>query len=187
MDGSWQNFDTTPSSWRPIEKQNISPFEWFSNVWAALEFTLAEWLQRGYITRFFLIVGILLIPVAAMRIWRWYRKKRKVRRPQQEETVQIDELPLPGNDSAFLAIIERLQKVGIPRHDWESLSHWIQRLDRHLPPQTTATLVPLLRLHYRSRFDPVGLSPEEQTAFQASVQNWLQQLPQAPRQNPNTQ
>ena len=185
VDGAWQNFDTTPPSWRPIEKQKISPFEWFSNVWAAIEFTLAEWLQRGYITRFFLIVGILLIPVAAIRIWRWYRKKRKIRRPQPEETAHADDVPLPGNDSAFLAVIERLQQVGIPRHDWESLSHWIQRLDRHLPSQTAAALVPLLRLHYRARFDPVGLSPEEQAAFQTSVHDWLRQLSQAPRQNPN--
>ncbi len=177
LNGRWQNLDTTPPSWRPIERQDIASLEWVSNLWASIEFTLAEWWQRGYILRVILIVAIALSPVFAVRIWRWYREKRKVRRPQTTEETRQEVLHRAGDDSAFFAIIDHLQKTGIPRHEWEPLSLWIQRLSRHLPSQAAAALPPLLQLHYRYRFDPAGLSAEELAQFQASVRHWLQQTP----------
>lgn len=173
LDGVWQNFDTTPPTWSSIEAQGASPFEWLSNIRASIEFTLAEWQQEDYILQFFTILGVLLIPVVCVLVWRWYRKKRKVRPPKQEEEVIEEERPLPGEDSAFYAIIKHLQQTGIERHDGEPLSRWIQRLERHIPSYAQAGLFPLLRLHYRYRFDPAGLAPEEQARFRSSVQDWL--------------
>lgn len=177
LNGTWQNFDTTPPVWRLMEAENASPFEWLSSIWATLVFTLSDWQQRGIISRFFLILGLLLLPAGLVLVWRWYRKKRKIRRPKQEEKIIEEEIILPGDDSAFYAIIEHLQKSGIERHDGEPLSLWIQRLGRHLPVQSAVALSPLLQLHYRYRFDPHGLSPEELSRFQASVRDWLHHSP----------
>jgi hypothetical protein len=176
LNGVWQNFDTTPPTWTSIEAQGASLFEWLSNLRASIEFTLAEWQQQGYILQFFTILGVLLIPVVVVLVWRWYRKKRKIRPPKQEEAVIEAEMPLPGEDSAFYAVIKHLQQTGIERRDGEPLSLWIQRLERHIPAQAQAGLFPLLHLHYRYRFDPDGLSAEEQAWFQSSVQDWLRHV-----------
>lgn len=174
VNDSWQNLDTTPPSWRPIEQQDIASAEWASTLWASIEFTLSEWVQRGYVLRVFLIIGLLCLPVLSVRIWRWYRQKRKVRRPLIAGEIAEEVRNQAGADSAFFAIIAYLHTFGIPRHEWEPLSRWLERLNRHLPPQAATALPPLLRIHYRYRFDPDGLSAEERAQFQVAVRNWLE-------------
>lgn len=179
LGGRWQNLDTTPPSWRPIERQNIaSSFEWASEIWASVEFTFGEWWQRGYILRALLIVALALSPIMAVRLWRWYRRTRKVRRARPTGRAADAAAQQAGRDSAFFAIIEYLRGIGIPRHDGEPLSAWIQRLRRHLPPQAAAALPRLLHLHYQARFDPAGLSEDQRAAFQHSVTDWLRQVSQ---------
>jgi hypothetical protein len=54
------------------------------------------------------------------------------------------------------------------------LSHWLVRIGRERAEINVAQLQDLLRLHYRYRFDPLGLSAQERSAFAEDVQRWLQ-------------
>ena len=46
LNGAWQDFDTTPSSWRQIEDQAVSPFGFLSDLWSRWMFALSEWRER---------------------------------------------------------------------------------------------------------------------------------------------
>ena len=64
---------------------------------------------------------------------------------------------IPGLDSEFFAVLERLTAAHGPRLAHETPAAWLRRLAL---PATTA-LIEANRLHQRLRFDPSGLSEAE--------------------------
>jgi hypothetical protein len=79
---------------------------------------------------------------------------------------------LPGQDSEFYEVEKRLAALGLERRDEETLSAWIGRI-RSVGATDVALLEPALRLHYRLRFDPEGISPSERDSLRDQVQAWL--------------
>jgi hypothetical protein len=67
----------------------------------------------------------------------------------------------PGLDSELYLIERKLAEQGILRRANEPLSDWLERATREttLAPMKES-LRELLQLHYRCRFDPLGLDPE---------------------------
>lgn len=173
LDGAWRDIDTTPASWRSFQEQFASPFVWLSNLWARIRFALSElrWGQRQGGNEPYLI-GALVVLLLLLG-WRLYQRRR--RRPVAElpvETVEIAALR-QGIDSAFYDIERRLREAGFVRHDWETLSAWMQRIMRQSAPPPLDALLPLLELHYRYRFDPAGISAEEIARLREAAQAWL--------------
>ena len=79
-----------------------------------------------------------------------------------------------GTDSAFYAVEKRLNEPGLVRRPWETLAGWIKRVEHIRPPVlSTEGLSPILNLHYRLRFDPRGITEEEEAALESGVQAWL--------------
>ncbi len=178
LNGRWQNFDTTPSSWRAYEEARTNALlQWLKDAWADITFAFSEWRWRqnegGSEPYLFGLLGILVI----ILVWRLYRQRRTkvVSFPQGAERQQ--EILLPGLDSAFYLIEKRLQETGLVRRDWEPLALWLQRINTHTSPQLFQELAPILALHYQYRFDPHGLSAAEKTSLQQAVQAWLELHP----------
>ena len=83
----------------------------------------------------------------------------------------------PGLDSEFYQLERRLAVRGLARLDGEALGDWLKRglKDPGLAGMGE-TLQTLLRLHYRYRFDPEGLSRVEREQLRQEARVCLEQV-----------
>ena len=175
VDGRWRDFDTTPAGWMEFEDQNASFFEKLSNLWARIRFTFSEWRWRqredGDSEPY--LIGALLVLMVIL-VWRLYKRRRKLAPQTKGEELSTEKSFVPGLDSAFYDIEHRLQEQGLLRHEWEPLSLWLKRIAENPLAPSLRELPPLLELHYRYRFDPQGLSEQEQQELQNAARAWLE-------------
>ncbi len=78
-----------------------------------------------------------------------------------------------GADSEFYLIEHRLAERGWARRAHETAGDWLKRL-RAEAPVDAVTLGEIVELHYRYRFDPPGLTPEERLRLKQAATNWLE-------------
>jgi transglutaminase-like putative cysteine protease len=175
LDGAWQDFDTTPVSWRGIEAEAVSRWEPIADIWSwcVFKFSQWRWSEGGGIGKY---LWWFLLPLALLLFWRLYSRKKVTRlRPEQEP---IREEEKPGATSEFYLIEKKMGDLGFLRYPWETLSMWIERVEEseHVSI-STESLRFILNLHYRYRFDPEGISQAERSALKSGVQSWLEQHP----------
>jgi hypothetical protein len=86
-----------------------------------------------------------------------------------------------GDDSEFYRVERRLSELGFARAPGEPLARWLEAVAATAPPVVaTGPLRALLALHYRYRFDPVGLAGAERQRLRAEAEAWLIAHPPAP-------
>ncbi len=175
MDGAWHDFDTTPPSWGSVEAENASAWEPISDLWSWAMFKFSEWRWREREGGMAKHILWLLIPLIFELARRFFFKKR-VRRLKtgQKKTGRVE--VMSGIDSEFYMVEKRLTELGYMRHPWEPLSRWIKRIEEAQPSSvSTESLQSILNLHYRYRFDPMGITPDEKVALESNVLSWLGQ------------
>ena len=176
VDGAWQNFDTTPGSWVAVEQEAAPWWEQFYDVWSWGAFQVSKWKwskREGGLSEY---LGWLLIPLFALLAWRLYSIQRVDRLGSDAQRNGVPR-PLVGEDSEFSRVERRLHELGLSRHPWEPIARWVQRIQTGQPwLAATDSLQGIVRLHYRYRFDPNGLSTAERESLKARVQEWLEQL-----------
>jgi predicted RNA-binding Zn ribbon-like protein len=80
----------------------------------------------------------------------------------------------PGLDSEFYQVERRLAEGGATRHPGEPLSAWLVRASADPAlAEVRDRLRELLRLHYRYRFDPEGLAPDDREALRRETGDCL--------------
>ncbi len=172
LDGAWHDFDTTPGSWREVEETAARKWGGIPDVWSWLVYTFSKyrWSEgKGSTARY---VGWLLVPLVTLLAWRVYRKKRVSRAEKNQEHSEAEERS--GADSEFYLVAERLNEFGFGRDPGETLSDLIERIEESRPQSiATEPLHSILKLHYRYRFDPRGISPAERSALRSNVHSWL--------------
>ena len=177
-DGAWHRLDTTPPDWLVIEDEAASPFSGISDVWLWLKFKFSEyrWKERTGGPGLYLLW--LLVPILAVLLFTlWKRKQGQRTAAGEDETAVSSEIP--GADSAFYEVVQKLEESGYLRQPGETLSDWIVRIDeiraRGDQPGSGLgeELGPLLALHYRLRFNPEGTSAADLEALAAGVKDWL--------------
>jgi hypothetical protein len=85
----------------------------------------------------------------------------------------------PGLDSEFYQLEKQLAEHGVPRGASEPLNEWLARVATTPGlAELYAPLQEILRLHYRYRFDPLGLGAEDREVLQREVQSCLEVLQQ---------
>jgi len=68
----------------------------------------------------------------------------------------------PGTDSEFYRVEHELANSGLARDAGETVMEWLVRINEKLPAGWRGSeLREVAHLHYRYRFDPVGLSESE--------------------------
>jgi transglutaminase-like putative cysteine protease len=174
VDGIWTNFDTTPGSWMSVENAAAPRWQVLSDLWSWCKFKLSGawwWLRQspafGYL--WWLVLPVILIP--ARRLFH----KNRIQRAEQRPLSPIEQTLVPaGTDSEFYQIEKTLTKAGHGRRSAETLRRWIRRLAREQSsPRLQDDLNSILNLHYRYRFDPLGISASEKAALETGVQAWL--------------
>jgi transglutaminase-like putative cysteine protease len=179
IDNNWVNLDTTPGTWQEMERQQEPHWKKYwqkiKDFVSGLMFRFAQWRQemqtRGYL-KYFPLLLLLLFLWPAGRIMAKFLKRRKFQKTAVPQGQKIR--PTAGADSAFYRIEQRLNGLGLRRYQWETLSGWMSRIERTAGP-TLSLDIPRksLRLHYRYRFDPQGLSASEKSRMTSMISAWL--------------
>jgi hypothetical protein len=171
----WEDFDTTPASGIPAQEKRLAVLQWFSDFWSDVRFQIAKlrWGQTNL--RQYILWA--LVPVLALLLYQiLFRRGRKRRSPSPTGKF-AGAVAWPGLDSEFYLLERRLAARGVPRQPSEPLSDW---LTRALADPARADLRPpleeLLRLHYRLRFDPHGLSGREREILTKEARSCLVKL-----------
>jgi hypothetical protein len=171
---TWENFDTTPASWVAEEEKQASWWQWLSDVktWLGFQFEKFRWGQTQF--RQYLLIG--LIPVLAFLLYQIiFRRLRRPDRGQKKETAPA--IHWPGLDSEFYRVELKLTRRGLTRRPNEPLSEWLQRATKESAlAGMKQPLDELLRLHYRCRFDPQGLNPEDREHLRRGANEVLEVL-----------
>jgi hypothetical protein len=166
----WENFDTTPGSWLEAESKNGSSL-WLADVswWLRLQFSKFRWGQTHL--RQYILIG--LVPVLILLFLQIIRQRRGRGKDGAEARV----VKWPGLDSEFYEIERRLEEHDIARRPNETPGDWLERVSAM--PSLAELRDPLrviLRLHYRYRFDPRGLSDSDRLELRHQTQACLDKL-----------
>jgi protein-glutamine gamma-glutamyltransferase len=159
LDEQWETVDNTPGGW--IEREASLARWWepiqdhISQAW----FHFTHWRERDTRWRFYVLVAataiLLFMAARELRGSRWRRITRAARRGHREPAQ-------PGSDSEFYAVEQFLARHWLPRPAAQPVTVWIARMP--LPSDDwTFQLRRAVRLHYRLRFDPAGLTPEQRS------------------------
>jgi len=172
----WKELDTTPGGWGEVEAaEHASMFEpikdFFSNLWHRFN----VWRVFGDKTSFRKHVLWIIAALILYLIWRLFSASKRARRKAALKTAGLEEAARQGADSAFYAIERKLSELGWERRPSEPLAQWLARIER-LSPLPVAQLRPLLTLHYRHRFDPLGLDESDLQRLAVEARRWLDQL-----------
>lgn len=176
---TWHEFDTTPASWIEEESKNPSPWRWLSDAWSRVKFEIAKFRWGQSRMRQYLVW--VLVPVLVLLLYQIIVRSSRRRRREKPRETDADFI-WPGLDSEFYVLEKRLAARGVPRAVGEPLSAWLERLaDAPGMVDLRASLRELLRLHYRYRFDPVGLSAVERAALSDAAKACLLNLSRTER------
>jgi protein-glutamine gamma-glutamyltransferase len=171
---AWEDFDPTPPSWVEEEAKRASPFEFLNDLWSRLSFEFSK-LRWGQ-TRVRQYVLWALVPVLAVLLYQIvFRSKRRHRR--LEPPTAGSTAAWPGLDSEFYELAAGLGQRGMARQSGESWSEWQRRVVAEPAlARLAATLDRSLKLHYRYRFDPEGLTAQERQSLRQEARACLDQL-----------
>lgn len=165
--GKWIEIDTTPPAWFTEEDRNANSIlrpvkDFFSYIRA--QYLLLSTTKSDVLNRY---LAIAVAALAAFLVYRIYRRARK--KPAFERVKKR----YPGMDSLFYSVEKQLMQLNIPRPGHMTLQRWLYLLKERGVLTDTSTLETLLRLHYRLRFDPKGLTDEEYNEFVKLAKEWL--------------
>jgi hypothetical protein len=118
---------------------------------------------------------LLLLPLFLWPAGRIIAKVLKKRKLQKTAVPENHKVRLKaGTDSGFYRIEQRLNRLGLRRYPWETLSGWLNRIEHTVRPMVSLDIPrKSLALHYRYRFDPRGLSASEKSRLTSMISAWL--------------
>lgn len=172
----WDDFDTTPASWVAEEEKRASAFQWLQDAWTWLGFEFAKirWGQSNL--RNYLLIAI--VPGLAVLFYQIVFRHGR-RRKKREDAKPAAPFNWPGLDSDFYQLEKKLAERGVPRAPGEALSDWLERIVVAAGvAELRAPLQEILRLHYRYRFDPMGLSEADRELLRRETKVCLETLAQ---------
>lgn len=156
----WEDFDTTPASWVAEEGKRASVMQWFGDFWSWVRFQIAK-LRWGQ-TNLRLYILWALVPMLVSLLYQIFFRRRRRGGSKTKTKNSAAAIIWPGLDSEFYLLERRLASRGVSRQPSESFSDWLARaLDDPALTDLRNSLEELMRLHYRHRFDPYGLSGKE--------------------------
>ncbi|HEX4342959.1 MAG TPA: transglutaminase domain-containing protein, partial [Verrucomicrobiae bacterium] len=172
--GLWDDFDTTPASRFAEEAKRASPFEFLLDAWSRVRFEIEKfWWGQSGIRKYVLWA---LIPILLLLLYQIIFRRSWRRRPRKS-AARGELFDWPGTDSEFYQLERRLAGFIGARGLNETLGDWLGRAAKKPALRDILkSLQELLRLHYRYRFDPAGLIPEDRELLKQAVRECLRRL-----------
>jgi hypothetical protein len=167
----WENLDTTPGSWLEAESKSGASV-WLADVswWIRLQFAKFRWGQTHL--RQYILLG--LVPVLILLLLQIIRQRK---RGINKDARSGRAITWPGVDSEFYEIEKQLGDRCAARKANETLTGWLERVaaDSSLA-ELREPLLAILRLHYRYRFDPLGLEDSDRLELRRQTRACLDKL-----------
>ncbi len=170
VNGAWIEIDTTPPSWFSIEAEESGTWSKLTDLWSWLRFRASQaWANSDERQ---LLAGALIVvfPFALWLAWRLYRSRNAVKNNEQKQI--LAPFSYAGADSEFYRIEQRLTEQGWGRRAHETTQDWLARLKTDTKMET-ASLVEIVELHNRYRFDPLGLDEAQRVRLKHTANTWL--------------
>jgi hypothetical protein len=165
----WEDFDTTPSGWNAIEMARAPWYQAWSDFWSRLKFEFDKWrYSKSYLREYSIGLACILALVLA---WRIVFTRRKAKNKSVLPTSPSKSIS-PGQDSEFYEIERRLAQLHAAREPGETAAIWLSRIQSPTLPDDES-LETILALHYRYRFDPMGLDEKERQNLRRHARQWL--------------
>ena len=148
--------------WLKSDKSNASFFEPLYDLWSYVSFLFSQWRWSKPESGNLALIIVALAPLLVYALFRLLALakdssgvKNKKKKPSGAKSLQ-------GLDSPFYMVEERMSDLGFARHPHETFFSWQDRISKNnnLHP-AFADVRPMILLHYRYRFDPVGLPDVE--------------------------
>ena len=166
----WEDFDTTPGT--GVESQHNRAALWVTDAWWWLRFQFSKLRWGQTHLRNYILMG--LVPVLALLLLQILRQRK--RRAAGKSAARLA-VAWPGLDSEFYQIEKLLTERGLVRGPNETLADWLERVASEPSlAELKGSLRALLRLHYRYRFDPNGLSNAHREELRREARAWLEKL-----------
>ena len=166
--------DTTPAVWIEIEKKNHSPLRWLKDAWGRFVFEFSRMRNGQSNIRQYLLW--IIVPGMALLLYQIiFRRGRKRARNKKSDREFL--ASWPGLDSDFYLLEKKIAALGVTRSDAETLNAWLARAEKTRGLEALREpLRELLKLHYRHRFDPQGLSAEDRAKLKHETKRCLERL-----------
>ncbi|HVR34698.1 MAG TPA: hypothetical protein VMS21_02485, partial [Methylomirabilota bacterium] len=120
--------------------------------------------------------GALLVPLIMFGVWQFLVKKRR-RRFQRLAPADKSPVRPHADDSEFYRLESQLIRCAPERRPGESPARWLARIsDTPACRPLASSLFDAIRLHYRHRFDPLGLDSHERVQLARIVDLCIEQL-----------
>jgi hypothetical protein len=161
VDGSWVVVDTTPGQWLSRVAENASFFEGIGDIFNLLKqkYTLFRMTGDRDYTALYSGMVVLLTLFLAFRIYRRLKMER-ARLALASDEIRV----FPRVVTPLTAVLDNLACRDRQRDD-ETVSAWALRCG-DWQDFDGLEFEHLYRLHLQNRFDPKGLSEEQQVALQ---------------------
>jgi hypothetical protein len=174
---TWREFDPTPAAWVAIDAQQVTLLQRISDLWARVSFEISKFRWGQSQVREYLLLAI--IPVLALLLYQIIFRRRG--RWSKKRTLATENSEVwPGLDSEFYQLELKLAERGLGRQTSETLSRWLERVaDNESLAEIKAPLRELLALHYRYRFDPLGLSATDRKKLRQEANTCLERMDQS--------
>ncbi len=173
IDGTWRDVDFTPPAWVLLEDQAAPWWETLYDFGSHIRFLFSNWRWSEHDAKWADVQTWMLIALGILLGWRLYFKTR-IRRARSKKGHGLPASGGSGRDSDFHRIVSYLARLGRPRRPGETLNQWIRRItDGDVFVMDKDTLLTALAFHYRARFDPQGLMPDEREQLQSTVSEWI--------------
>jgi hypothetical protein len=174
VDGQWIEVDSTPAAWVQSDRSEASFLTPLEDLWSYLYFSFSEWRLSEEESSTKKYLTYLLIPLILVLVWRIASRTKSASRKVGKEVIGTG-IPALEEESGFHRIEKYLMGIGMDRHPWETPNNWIRRLEENSVPKiSSSSLEPILSLHYRHRFDPIGISQEDEEVLRTRVEEWLE-------------
>ena len=173
IDGAWRDVDFTPPAWVMLEDQAAPWWQIVYDFGSHMRFLFSNWLWSEHDAEWAAVQTWILTILGALLGWRLFIKER-IRRAQSKKSRRSPASGGPDRESAFDHIVSYLARLDLPRRTGETLNQWIHRItegdDFAMDKDDLQTA---LAFHYRDRFDPQGLMPDERERLQSTVSEWI--------------
>jgi len=160
-DNGWHELDTTPPSWFAEEQPQGAWMRPAADLWSWAAFRYAQWKwhgNNGVFNRYLVWCAVLALFAYAARLYLKRRRPLFEKRAQQADAAG----PHQGEDSELYALEQRLNVIGLGRRPGEPLLVWVERIGKERRSSLSLDAMrEVVRLHYRYRFDPRGITSEE--------------------------